>query len=304
MPANRAKDGSTVVDLSRSFAWAYQARVVGSDAAPLYGTGKTQCQSPVTVILKGRPDKAAMRLGIDKDTTVNVDLDVRCRKCPNCLRARSYHWAERARHEIAASSRTWFATLTLSPERQSRLVMEAEFRLARQRVDYAALCAADPFDAWRERIKPLGREMTLYLKRLRKQASGLRYILVVEKHKSGAPHVHALIHEHGSPIRHADLSRCWHWGFSNFKLVDVHKSAAAARYVSKYLSKDITTRVRASGGYGHCENFVPAPLNKVPAALSESSERCAEVVTSNRTAHKSASELLHSEGGNNVELSD
>lgn len=289
MPAHRAKDGSTVIALDRAFQWAYDRSLVGAHAAPLYGTGKTQCQNPVTVCMKGRPDKSALRLSIDRDTTVNVDLDVRCRKCPNCLRGRAHHWRERATSETTASSRTWFATLTLSPERQSRLIMEAEHNLARQGVDYARLCRDDPFDAWRERLKPLGRECTLYLKRLRKKAPGLRYLLVVERHKSGAPHVHALIHERGHPIRHADLSRCWTWGFTNFKLVDVDESSKAARYVAKYLSKDISTRVRASGGYGHSSNYVPTPSGE---HLEAKSER--EVVTSNLTESEKRlrSELL------------
>lgn len=250
MPANRAKDGSTIVALDRAFDWKFQAQNVGSDATPLYGTGKRQCTNPVTVIVKGRPDKRALRIGIDKERTVNVDLDVRCRKCPNCLAARAHHWRERAKVEIIDSKRTWFTTLTLAPEWQSRLVMEAEHRLAKQRVDYKALCAADPFDAWRERIKPLGRELTLYIKRLRKQASGLRYLAVVEKHKSGAPHLHLLIHETGDQIRHAQLTALWRWGFSSHKLVAVDDGGKAAAYVSKYLSKDITARARASGGYG------------------------------------------------------
>lgn len=92
-------------------------------------------------------------------------------------------------------------------------------------------------------------ELTKYLKRVRKESGvKLRYLLVAEAHKSGAPHYHLLIHEAGlAPVRHAVLSRQWKLGFSKYNLV---KDNRAAFYVTKYLAKSALARVRASQGYG------------------------------------------------------
>ena len=48
----------------------------------------------------------------------------------------------------------------------------------------------------------IGKEFTLYFKKLRKAAKNtrLRYLLVAEAHKDGFPHYHAFLHEHGEPV--------------------------------------------------------------------------------------------------------
>ena len=117
----------------------------------------------------------------------------------------------------------------------------------------------------------IGRQFTLGFKRLRKNTgASIRFVLVAERHKSGAPHFHALIHEAvGSPpVRYADLYRdLWSLGFSKYKLAE----KGHASYVTKYLTKSSEARVRASLRYGQtvstitpqkrswmgCENSTP-----------------------------------------------
>lgn len=150
-----------------------------------------------------------------------------------------------------AQGRTWFLTLTLSPQAHSTMANRARLRLAGQGIDFDTLPHASAFA---ERNREVGREITLYLKRIRKEsASALRYCLVAEAHKSGLPHYHALVHEvdFDNPVRASTLKGQWKLGFSQCKLVAQGDERRTANYVAKYLSKDAASRVRASAGYGH-----------------------------------------------------
>lgn len=193
-----------------------------------------------------------------------IEYTVRCRKCPSCLKTRAHQWRIRATGEIKRSSRTWFGTMTLRPEEQSRAEYATRLRLDRAGVRFDALSQAEQLQ---EIVKTSGREVTLWLKRVRKQSgAALRYMLVVERHKSpdeyrrlgqpvpanaGKIHYHCLIHELDEfrPVRHAVLTTQWKLGFTNFKLVDSDNQKVAG-YVAKYLAKSIVARVRASKGYG------------------------------------------------------
>lgn len=179
--------------------------------------------------------------------TQTLELEVRCRRCAECLKARAQMWRMRAIAETAAHPRTWFGTITLRPEEQFKALSLARLRLARQGLDFDALEENEQFG---ERHAVISKEITKYLKRLRKQSgSKFRIILVAEAHKSGAPHYHLLVHETNvsEPIRHAVLTGQWKLGFTNFKLVN---GKSAASYVCKYLAKSAAARVRASVGYG------------------------------------------------------
>lgn len=198
----------------------------------------------------------------------NVDIEVRCRQCPACLKARGRYWRLRAEAEIASASRTWFGTLTLSPEAHFECISKARVRTFERRAeDWDLLQTTRPADAFRYQLQPLTAEWQKYVKRLRKQARGLRYLLIVEKHKSGLPHLHCLIHETADPIRHRVLGDRWKWGFSSFKLVAEQEGSKAAAYCCKYLTKSISGKVVASGGYGF-----PADL-PVPTVSTVASER-------------------------------
>lgn len=215
------------------------------------------CTDPRPITMEGRK-------WLDHDTWNQhpdafwLDMEVRCRRCRECLKARAHHWAERAILETGMAQRTWFGTLTFSPSEQFATE-------ARARVAHAGGWAKPMPRRWNEsqvewenRVRELqftrlhaanGALLTKWLKRVRKESgASLRYILVAEAHKSGRPHYHCLVHEiPGSPpLRHRVLSRQWIHGFSQFKLADPD----AARYVCKYLSKAVEARIRASLNYG------------------------------------------------------
>lgn len=175
-----------------------------------------------------------------------VEIDAPCRRCRVCLARRSAHWAARAKVELSAASRTWFCTLTASPEWQFVYAARASARLEKRGVAFHALSDGEQFI---ERSSEFGRDITKYLKRIRKESGvPLRYILVAEAHKSGLPHFHMLLHEASDKaIRWKTLSEQWKQGFSQFKLVEGN---GAAWYVCKYLSKAALARVRASRLYG------------------------------------------------------
>lgn len=180
-----------------------------------------------------------------------LELYVRCRKCPQCLRAKAQYWRIRAFAELSANTgRSWFGTLTMTPHEHFRTMCAARLRLAGRGVSWDALPLHEQFA---ERCLEAGKSITRYLKRIRKESGAkLRYILVAEAHKSGLPHWHILIHEVGDqPVRHSTLKKQWGQGFSDFKLVAEHESSRAAYYVAKYLTKSASARVRASRGYGH-----------------------------------------------------
>lgn len=207
------------------------------------------CSSPVLVELHARPDtrdKRKLVLPLE-GKPMRVDAYVQCRKCENCLRRKAAHWRLRALSEGSYAARTWFGTLTFSPDSFHRFLLEVRANMHKQGLDFDGLSEADRFQ---QLERATGRAVTLWLKRVRKESKApFRYLLVVEKHKSGLPHYHALIHE-GSPdqpVRKAVLQGQWHAGFSAFKLADDKR---ALTYLTKYLTKEFLARVRASRNYG------------------------------------------------------
>lgn len=204
-----------------------------------------------------------------------VDILCPCRQCEVCLRNRRALWSARARDEARAAARTWFGTLTLTPEWQYRALCVSSERRRAAGADPSELTPGQEFA---DRCAVIGDELTKWLKRLRKRCveewefqglpSGgdtLRYLLVAEEHKSGDPHWHLLVHEQSvlKPIRSDWLTKApreivegkpkpsqvdarWGLGFSHWELVDLDR----VTYVTKYLSKSLLARVRASKRYG------------------------------------------------------
>lgn len=231
----------------------YHTRTVEWDVAG-------NCQRPVKVELKARKLLYRERtIVVTQDTSTQpdfIDMDVRCRKCSNCLRARANMWRLRALGEYRQSVRTWLCTLTFEPAARTDMLYRAVVELAKTGVQFDALPAAEQ---WLEVEKQCYREVQLWLKRIRKQ-SGVRFRLlaITEAHKSGDPHYHVLIHEGLKPLRYdGNLKGSWRKGFATYKLVS---DAAGAAYVTKYLSKSIAARVRASGDYGGA-SAPPVPPN-------------------------------------------
>lgn len=183
---------------------------------------------------------------------LQLDLSTRCRRCEHCRQHRRVLWQQRATQETRAAPRTWFGTLTVRPEALFLALTKARSRLADQGIDYDGLAIGEQFALLHREISP---ELTKMLKRLRKQTTApLRYVIVAEQHKSGAPHYHVLLHEVdiARPVRHAELSAQWRLGFSKWKLVLDSKSAG---YVAKYLGKSLAARVRASKHYGDATHY-------------------------------------------------
>lgn len=205
-----------------------------------------------------------MRRHSDKGALM-ADYMVRCRRCAPCLRARTrfwtYHAVEQTRRTEAQGLRTWFGTLTLRPEAQRDTLNQACLAWM------AEAPGSGVPDWWDdptcdERFKlhraVLVRELQLYFKRLRKAGHKFKYFVVFERHKSGLPHIHWLLHECGpEQITKTELQSQWKLGFTQVKLVGgydkkrkrVLNPSYAAFYVSKYLSKSYQSRQLVSVGY-------------------------------------------------------
>lgn len=176
-----------------------------------------------------------------------VDMYVSCRRCEACLKHRAKLWTARALEETRLSARTWFGTITLAPEHHHVALAKARRVASRNAIDFDAL---EPDEQFQMRHHQINVELTKYIKRVRSNTGApLRYLLVVEAHKSGLPHYHALVHQVAdTPVSKRDLQGAWALGFTQFKLVD--PETPAAFYVCKYLAKSALARVRASAGYG------------------------------------------------------
>lgn len=187
-----------------------------------------------------------------------VLLWVRCRRCDKCRAYKRYHWQQRATYEVVNSAgRTWFLTLTMSHENHLR--MQYSLR---------------EWDTWTDEVQEARliarelKEVTKALKRLRKASGSFRYLLATEQHKSGFPHFHMLLHESEpgqftSRQLSGDLDkppRWWGFGFVHARLTD-GLAGGRARYVTKYIAKDITHRVRASQQYGKVSQSLPFSLS-------------------------------------------
>lgn len=206
----------------------------------VHGNTVDPCEEPIVIHAIGLPS-----MFDPGGKPLPVEMQARCRKCSACLRHRRRLWTARAIDEIAASGRTWFGTLTARPSERLRIQWEAE--RAYLRPSHEAFSSLAYSDQFRYLARAMGKELTKYLKRIRKYGA-LRYFAVFEAHKDGFPHVHLLIHEQQYMHRKRDLQDQWRIGFSHFKLTD--REPAAAVYVAKYLAKDALTRVRASQSYG------------------------------------------------------
>ena len=232
-----------------------------------YANYAGNCSAPVHIFRDGVPLTKRGKSHVFGPMNERVqlsELEVRCRQCRQCLEARAHHWRMRAKSEWLAAHRTWFGTLTLSPDRHVAVGAQAAL-WAGQNIegkDFNLLSEAERFGA---RHRVISKEITDYVKRLRKNSgASLRLMCVVEAHKSGLPHYHMLVHE-VSPadvIRKRVLQRAWRWGFSSWKLVDDYR---AAGYVTKYLAKSSLARVRASVDYGNPPNtaYADSPVGGV-----------------------------------------
>lgn len=259
---------------------ALKARFEGTDAAEYHG----DCLAPLDMPLRGVQSiaLAALRQWEDDDTLDYADgygllgerrppktrmsyVRVRCRKCSTCLKAKQRLWAARAQDEVRWSPRSWFGTLTISPDRRFWAQAVAERRVATTRNEsFCDLTAQERTQAIARELNP---EITRWLKRVRKQsAAKLRYLLVCEPHKDGFPHFHMLLHEQARPCSKRILESQWTYGFSNWRLIPPDEVKQVG-YVCKYIAKSAQTRVRASRHYGRMQmptaRVIPDARNEV-----------------------------------------
>lgn len=209
----------------------------------------SNCEKPVCVEVNGQKGHAMTSEGtkVRRNGFTRVIMETRCRQCGPCLRYRSQQWAARAEREVRAATRTWFCTFTLSPHEHHMSWVRICQHLRQTGVSPDALSATEGFKL---RADAAQRLFQLAMKRVRKAGkSQIKYLLVVESHKSGLPHLHALVHEYGAPLSKRQLQGEWPHGHSLVKLIDENQ-ASSIRYVCKYLAKQAVSRVRASMHYG------------------------------------------------------
>lgn len=213
-----------------------------------------RCSNPYCTELYARPyvedvgREFVVKPGVENTPQI-LEIWTRCRRCPDCLRTRQRRWAGAAIQETRRAPRTWFGTLTLEPAEQFKALVQTVKRLESRGVDYETLSVAEQFV---ERHTTIGDELTRYLKRVRKNSGArFRYLLVAEKHESGDPHYHMLVHERvdSGKVLHRHLSEAWRLGFERWRLSDPRRPSRAV-YLCKYLSKSLEARVRASQAYG------------------------------------------------------
>nr|QXN72816.1 MAG: replication initiator protein [Microvirus sp.] len=163
-------------------------------------------------------------------------MDVPCRKCARCRQFRQMRWRERAIYEMAIANRTWAVTLTFSPIQLAGVLASAK---GPELVDVERRAYAD---------------VQRYFKRLRKGGAVFRYLAVFERgEESGRMHYHVLLHETGRfPVPKGVLDEAWP-SFVHARLVDSAAGPGAASYITKYATKELSVRPRASERYGRNE---------------------------------------------------
>lgn len=211
------------------------------------------CNRPVAVTLataKGSIPDVSRRSDSFTQFRYRRELNIAaaCRRCAGCLDHKRKLWGARAYGETIRAHRTWFGTLTFTPNLHDQALRIAMSRTWEDGVDYCKLTEAQQLAVNAEVLyAPIQR----FVKRLRKQGSAFRYLIVPEPHKSGLVHFHVLFHETDpdKPLRKAQLEEQWRAGISHWRVVQTGKKSAVW-YVCKYLSKEAEYKPRASTQYG------------------------------------------------------
>lgn len=197
--------------------------------------GKPYCDDPVQLVIGKRGKSAGLPVGLY--------MWGPCRKCEKCLLFRQMKWRERAMVELLATAqrgnRSWWVTLTFSPVHLAGILAEAVSATGGQ-----SLQAVD---------RAAYGHVQRYLKRLRKASKAtFRYLAVYERgEETGRSHYHLLIHETGGrPVLKRQLEEQWR-SHVHARLVHLDKGPGGlASYVTKYATKSVEVRIRASQAYG------------------------------------------------------
>lgn len=202
-------------------------------------TWRPYCDSPRPVSLE-KPGK-------DAGAPVQLNLLAPCRKCARCLQFRQMKWRQRAINELMrchqSGRRSWWITLTFSPEHLAGIMMEARI----QSGGFADLQAID---------RAAYKHVQGYLDRVRKASKAqFRYLAIYERgEEHGRSHYHLLLHEKGgNPVLKRTIETRWR-SHVHARLVHVNgRSSGLATYITKYATKAVEVRPRASLGYGRTE---------------------------------------------------
>lgn len=197
---------------------------------------KPYCDSPVLIGRSARAKRDDLPHGM------MVSMWGPCRKCKRCLQFRQMRWRQRIFNELSltddANRRSWFVTLTYDEVAYSAALARAAWKAG----------DGDPakYLDW-----SLYADVQRFLKRLRKRAGKLRFAAFFELgEETGRGHWHLVIHECGPrPITSRQIERSWHY-IVHERLVDMTRAQGAASYLSKYLTKGLGHKPKASVGYG------------------------------------------------------
>lgn len=203
------------------------------------------CADPIRLYIQA----GGLQPGEQRVTTTCV---IRCRKCDICQSNRRRMWAARAYVELELARRSWFVTLTATPEKMSEWFRAADLIYA---PGVGRTLSSGDYD---KVVFQAYRDIQKWKKRVQRAVPGIRYLFTVERHTGkrsvtawgkaglgdhfGLPHFHAFVHETDAPITYNKLKKASRpIGFFNAKLVDPD-DAKAVWYACKYLTKDNGSR--------------------------------------------------------------
>lgn len=197
------------------------------------------CDNPIWVERRvtSRQAHDAKKIGnckiSDMLKSLEVAIQVPCRRCEKCLKFRQCEWRERAVAECGSANRTWWMCLTFSP------------------IHLAGILVSARSDSVKDIERVAYRAVQKYFKRLRKAGAVFRYFAVYERGDlHGRSHYHLLLHETGSrPISNETLQDLWP---SNVwvRLLGCEDAGRTSSYITKYATKSLDIRPRASVKYG------------------------------------------------------
>lgn len=206
------------------------------------------CEKPVRI---GRTSR-----GNARQRSISVAAVLPCRKCPSCREIAVRKLRGSAAVEIAACAamnrQSWFVTLTFSPIHLAGILAQVPPGLSREaRTRAIDRVAYRHVDRWLKRLRVGAANCENSRSGPRTWAPArFRYMSVFELgEKSGRAHYHILIHELGpKPIQARQLTETWP-SHANAKLVRPG-DPGLGKYLTKYLTKGSSGRVRRSKNYG------------------------------------------------------
>lgn len=201
--------------------------------------GAPYCDAPVPI---KRYDKASVG-----HPGIEFQMKGPCRRCPKCLFFRRCQWRDRITDELQAcadkSSRSWFIVLTFDPIHLAGIIAES-YRHPAHLSEEAKI------------ERTAYRHVKGWLKRLRKAGGRFRYFACAEYgEETGRLHYHVLLSETAlRTVTKRMIEGQWRSKVAYARLT-YGPPARVGAYVSKYLTKALEIRPRASLHYGSEEGL-------------------------------------------------